>query len=371
MSIRDTIKDNLINYWDWFTGDKLPVLDRLDNCNFESISGNTEDVEIEIGEFIDKSVRFTDEFHYINSNDFSINPGLVTVSVWFRVESDKTSQQIWWQGTTAGAQQLFISVTNGDTIRFLFRFGISNITREETVGNLQDGSFHHALFTHDANNGGVRCYFDNSLIGTYSTSSNLGNNGTRARISVDGTGYFLGSVAEILVGEFYSDDPVTEWLYNNGDGRAYIDIVEGNFTGTAKFGSRAAKRVYAISKQNWDNGLGGVGVPIIESTVPDAQGEYEMRLPEGDAVYLQSHAFEPENWRGTWEAETAVDVDDVMFTAPSSNARVLVCTQAGTTASSAPEWPSSGTVEDGSAEWEVIGTVQQLAPITNYYEVGQ
>ena len=369
MSIRDTIKDNLINYWDWYTGNRIPVVDRLGNCDFSEFSGDIEDVEVESGEFIAKSAKFLDDFHYINSDDFSISSQLVTVSLWFRLDQTKSTHTIWWQGTSGDGQQLRISVVNGgDTIRFTARYGISNVTREKVLSPaLDDGQWHHAVFSHSSAWGGYRCYLDNELVGTHSTSSNLGNNGTRCRMSLNGSNSMAGGIAEVMVGEFFSDDAVTSWLYNDGNGRSYLDIVEGNFSGVARFGSRAAKRVYALAKHNWS---GAANVPVIDSTEPDSAGEYEMRLPVGDQVTLQAHAFEPHKWDGFWESDIAVNEADVRFTAASGDALILVCTASGTTGATEPDWPSSGTVADGSAEWEVIGRVNQLAPITNYYEVG-
>jgi len=374
MSIRDTIKDNLINYWDFYN-ENFPLIDRAGNNDLANNVGAADwafgagvagGVSLEPLE-PDAYASGQNAFEYFQENMS------IALNLWVKVlDSDTTSTRDVvalgrnWTGTQT--TPFIIRIASGGIEARIRRSG-GTITLSTDVSPYADNEFH--MVTAFLHPGDQRLYVDGEL----KASNNIGNVDDPGSWS---TWFSIGSgspnegreVSQVSVMRLEPNTSYIDWLYNGGAGRTYIDIAEGNFNGTAKFGSLPAKRVFAISKANWNGGIANSNVPIIESAEPDSAGEYEMRLPEGDTVILQSHAFEPESWRGIWEAETAVDVDDVVFTAPSSSARVLVCTQAGTTASSAPEWPSSGTVEDGSAEWEVLGTVKQLAPITNYYEVG-
>ena len=371
MSIRDTLKNNLIAYWDFDDrGEGLTpdLYDSSTNGRTLEWAGTDTNITFPPGKRGDAAEWTGSNARYLHNEagqwDFAGKSFLVSLWAYFDGPNDDASGNwIKWGADEASLNQVRIQTISGN-VRFLLYRG-TNQTFSVPISELTQG-WHHFLFSYRGSDDAYRFFVDGVSEHSGTINGPLDRGGDWLVLS-DNSSWARHPLDEIFVCEAFATQAISDWIYNNGDGRFYEEIAFSTFNGVAKFGSLPAKRVYAMRSLDWQ---GGGSPKVFDSTVPAPEGDYELFIPQGRSILLQSHAFEPESWRGIWKAETAVDIGDVMFSAPASNAHVLVCTQAGTTASSAPEWPSSGTVEDGSAEWEVIGTVQQLAPITNYYEVG-
>ena len=143
---------------------------------------------------------------------------------------------------------------------------------------------------------------------------------------------------------------------NAGQGGLGVGI-----SGRAAFGNASADLVIARAVD---------GSPL-DLAFPEASGDWEMSVPPGP-VLLEAYAFNPAAWVGLWAPSAEVDAGDVLFTVGSSDGLALRCIQAGTTAATAPGWPSApgAQIDDGTSRWQVLGRVRDLAPVINFYVAG-
>lgn len=104
------------------------------------------------------------------------------------------------------------------------------------------------------------------------------------------------------------------------------------------------------------------GMNALDTAAVSAEGaSYTVGVPAGP-VYLMAHAFDPQAWRGLWQAATYYAAGEVVFSAGDSDAMVLICTVGGTSGAEVPAGPGA----DGTAEWSLVGSVSETAPVVNF-----
>ncbi len=99
------------------------------------------------------------------------------------------------------------------------------------------------------------------------------------------------------------------------------------------------------------------GTSITQSSTPihrlRAAGKLNQIMEKITADYNNATA--------TWSSNTAYAVNSIIFpTAGKKNWYQYICTVAGTSGSTEPTWPTTGTVSDGAITWTYSGTVLPL-----------
>jgi len=119
------------------------------------------------------------QFAYVN-NDLGITGGNVTISVWFKLESEATGAVYTLFQTQDGGNKVgyYIRYLDSSGIKLVFereRMWVANCTITVS-GSLYDGNWHHAVGTYDGSY--TNLYLDGELVGgPVACSGNGSNNG--------------------------------------------------------------------------------------------------------------------------------------------------------------------------------------------------
>lgn len=107
----------------------------------------------------------------------------------------------------------------------------------------------------------------------------------------------------------------------------------------------------------------------IDVAYPDDQGNYAAYA--AGAIRVEAHAFDPQQWRGVWQAEASYERGDaVVPTGATKDSPILEAQIGGTTGATEPAWDGTDLVQDGGVQWKNLGAIKQNAPIVNLYDAG-
>jgi len=118
------------------------------------------------------------QYAYVN-NDLGVTGGNVTISVWFKLESEATGVVYTLFQTQDGGNKVgyYIRYLDSSGIKLVFereRLGVANCTISVS-GSLFDSNWHHVVGTYDGTN--TNLYLDGELVGGPVACSGNGSNG--------------------------------------------------------------------------------------------------------------------------------------------------------------------------------------------------
>ena len=151
-------------------------------------------------------------------------------------------------------------------------------------------------------------------------------------IENNGTTYYLdGLIGQVSVHNRELTQAEITQLYNLG---ANARTIDGNLKVNG-----AAVQHNVIVLDRIDGRVAGTGVG-------DGSGDYSIDASTDNPVYV----IDWDDYGDDWIASTAYSLNDIVHPT-TANGYYYVCTTAGTSDSTEPTWPTSGTVADNTAVW--------------------